>query len=330
MNRFLIVVTTALMLLTACSTKTKNTNNQTPTTDYTKVETPLFDADSAYQYVADQLAFGVRTPDSKGARQCAQYLVEKMQGWCDTVMVQNFTTTLWNQQCVHGKNIIASFDPDNQQRILLAAHWDSRMWADHDPDESNHRKAILGANDGASGVAALMEMARCMSVQRPSVGIDFIFFDVEDQGIADWSDMYEDNTWCKGSQYWAANPHKAYYRAIYGVLFDMVATDNPRFTMEQVSMQFAPHVMNKYWNAASALGMGNVFQNVKTDPILDDHLYINQIAGIPTIDIVQNTEGVSFFKYWHTMGDNLDAINKETMKQVATLTMKVIYADYAK
>lgn len=326
-----ILVALCLLGFTACqsnSTSNKKATNQG--TDYAKVNTPEFNADSAYQFVVDQLNFGFRTPDSKGASKCAAYLTRQMQRWCDTVIVQKFTTTLWNNTTVHGQNIIASLDPSNQNRILIAAHWDSRLWADHDPDEKNHHQPILGANDGASGVAVMMEMARTMSQQKPSVGIDFIFFDVEDQGIADWSDMYEDNTWCKGSQYWAQMPHVPYYRAIYGVLFDMVATHNPRFTMEQVSMQYAPHIMNKYWNAAAALGYSNIFLNEKTDPILDDHLYINQIAGIPTIDIVQNSPEGSFFKYWHTIGDNLETIDKETMSKVANLTMKVIYGDYSK
>lgn len=326
MKRILTLVAAALML--ASCNHDKPAVDTTTTTDYSKVQIPQFDADSAYGYVAAQLEFGYRTPGSKGQEQCAQYLAKTMERWCDEVMVQDFNTTLWNDNVVKGKNIIASLDPENQHRILIAAHWDSRLWADHDPDPANHKKPIPGANDGASGVAAIMEMARVMSQDRPGVGIDFIFFDVEDQGAPEWADCNKDDTWCKGSQYWAMNPHKPYYKAIYGVLFDMVGSANPRFTKEEVSMYFASNIMNKYWNVAASMGMGNIFVDQKSPSILDDHLYINQNTHIPTIDIVQNTPDCSFYPYWHTMGDDLDKIDRNSLKAVAEVTMKAIYGDY--
>lgn len=326
----ILIIALATMLISCCGHKNPNKQEVLPQgVDYTQVVIPDFNEDSALSYVAAQLSFGHRTPGSKGQAECARYLANTMARWCDTVITQEFTTQLWTGESVKGKNIIASLDPANQKRILLAAHWDSRMWADHDPDPTNHKRPIPGANDGASGVGALMEMARVMSQKRPDVGIDFIFFDVEDQGIADWAETnYEDNTWCKGSQYWAQLPHRPFYRAIYGVLFDMVGSSQPRFTKEQVSMRFAPSLMNKMWNAAAALGLSNIFVDKETDPILDDHMYVNQIAGIPMIDIVQNTPDCSFYPYWHTMGDDLDKIDKSALKTVADVTMKVIYGDY--
>lgn len=314
--------------MASCQGGGRNSEATNQATDYTQVQTPQFDADSAYSYVEAQLGYGYRTPGSKGQELCAQYLASTMGRWCDEVMVQEFTTKLWDDKSVKGMNIIASLDPDNQHRILLAAHWDSRLWADHDADEANHKKPIPGANDGASGVAALMEMARVMSQMRPSVGVDFIFFDVEDQGAPEWADCAKDDTWCKGSQYWALNPHKPYYKALYGVLFDMVGSQNPRFTKEDVSMYFASNIMNKYWNVAAAMGLGSVFVDTKSPSILDDHLYINQNIRIPTIDIVQNTPDCSFYPYWHTMGDDLDKIDRNSLKIVADVTMKAIYADY--
>lgn len=319
------------ILLTACHQKKSEPNeNVTSGVDYSQVAIPQFCADSAMQYVADQLAFGPRTPDSKSHKLCADYLEKKMLQWCDTVIVQDFNATLWNGSIVKGKNIIASLEPADgiNRRILLSAHWDSRMWADHDGDPANHKRPVPGANDGASGVATLMEMARVMGAKRPTVGIDIIFFDVEDQGIPEWADTYKDNTWCLGSQYWAKNPHRPFYTALYGVLFDMVGTCNARFTKEEVSRQYASATMDKYWNVAEALGMGSIFQNLKTPPILDDHLYVNQIIGIPTIDIVQNTDGINFFPYWHTVEDDLGVIDAKTMAAVATVTMKAIYGDY--
>ncbi|MDY5969606.1 MAG: M28 family peptidase [Bacteroidales bacterium] len=298
------------------------------TTNYASAQTPAFSADSAYQFVARQVAFGYRAPGLKGHDACAAYLFDAMRRFCDTVVLQHFNATLWDGSRAKGTNIIASINPQSEKRILLCAHWDSRLWADHDPDEANHRTPLLGANDGASGVGILMEMARVMKQMPPSAGIDFIFFDLEDQGIPEWAKSYEDNTWCLGSQYWAKNKHLPYYRAVYGILLDMVGTDKPRFTKEEVSRRYASGITDKLWRTASALGYGNVFVDQNTDPILDDHMYVNQIAGIPMTDIVQNSPESSFFPHWHTIGDSLAVINKETLALVANVVMKTIYGDY--
>ena len=316
-----------LLVLAGC--KHKQTERQPlQSVDYTQVAVPAFEADSAYRYVAEQLAFGNRIPGTKAWERCADYLTEQMSRWCDTVIVQRFNATLWDGTTVPGRNIIASLNPEASKRVMLAAHWDSRQWADHDPDEGLHRHPVPGANDGASGAAVLMEMARVMSQMPPAVGVDFVFFDVEDQGIPEWSEVYDDNTWCKGSQYWAKNRHVPFYSAVYGVLFDMVGTAEPRFTKEQVSRYYAPGLTDKLWSVAAALGYSSVFVSQDTDPILDDHLYVNQMAGIPMVDIVQNSPNISFFRHWHTTTDNMDAVHAETLRTVAVVTMKTIYGDY--
>ena len=324
-----LIAALSLVLLVCCTPKGGQQPNGTKVSsvDYSNVQIPQFDADSAFKYVADQLSFGYRHPGTKGHEKCAAYIASTMSRWCDTVIVQKFSTTLWDGQKVEGKNIIASLAPQKEKRILLAAHWDSRQWADHDIDTANWHKPLLGANDGASGVAVLMEMARVMSAMPPDVGVDFVFFDVEDQGIAEWAGRYEDNTWCKGSQHWAQNPHRMFYTAKYGILYDMVGTENPRFTKEEISMNFAKGLMNKMWTCAAAIGYGNVFVDELSNAILDDHLYVNQILGIPMIDLVQNSPQCSFYTHWHTVNDDLQAIDKSTMKIVATVSMKVIYGD---
>ena len=327
------VIASLLVLLAvvavSCGREKKRTSDIRPPVDYAAVAIPNFSADTAFAFIEKQLSFGIRTPGSKGHEACAKYLRETMSRWCDTVISQPFSTVLWNGQTVKGENIIASLNPEKSDRILLCAHWDSRLWADHDPDSLNRRKPIMGANDGASGVATLMEMARVMSPKRPSVGIDFIFFDVEDQGTASWSESeYQDNTWCKGSQFWAQNPHRPYYSAIYGILLDMVATPQPRFTKEEISRHYAATILNKVWQVAATTAGGSVFVDQNTDAILDDHLYVNQIANIPTIDIVQNSTDCSFFKHWHTLGDNIEAVDAKSMKIVADVVMKTIYGDY--
>ena len=324
----------SILLLAACGGGSNKTAapTATPTVDYSQVSIPAFNADSAYQFVADQVAFGFRTPNTKAQTLCANYLARQMGRWCDTVIVQDFPATLWDGTTVRGKNIIASIEAPAQsstgKRLLLAAHWDSRLWADHDENEDNHHKPILGANDGASGVGVLMEMARVMAGQRPRVSIDFIFFDVEDQGCPEWADNYVEDSWCKGSQYWSLNPHIPYYTAIYGVLLDMVGTEQPRFTKEEISRQYAGSVLNKMWAAAAALGHDKIFENTNTDPILDDHYYVNRLANIPMIDIVQNSRGMSFFPHWHTVNDNLSHIDRNTLRITAEVLLKTIYGDY--
>ena len=320
-------------LLAGCKNDGKVNVAPTQGVDYTQVPVPDFSADSAYGYVATQLSFGNRIPGSKAWSLCGDWIASQMRRWCDTVVEQEFRAKLWDNTTVPGRNIIASINPTASKRVLLAAHWDSRMWADHDPDDANLHSPVPGANDGASGVAVLMEMARIMSQMPPSVGVDFIFFDVEDQGQPEWAETFDDNTWCKGAQHWASNRHIPYYTAVYGILFDMVGTATsgdmaPRFTKEEVSRHFAPGLTDKLWNAAAALGHSGIFVANATDPILDDHLYVNQITGIPMVDIVQNSPSTSFFRHWHTTTDDLLSISGETMRIVATVAMKTIYGDY--
>lgn len=332
MKKTLFLTATIMLVLASCHHGTNQPATNTTTVDYSQVAIPAFNADSAYQYVADQVNFGYRTPGSVGQSKCAAYLVKQMQRWCDTVIVQDFPATLWNGTQVRGKNIIASIaakeGTTHDRRILLAAHWDSRLWADHDPDEANHHQPIDGANDGASGVGVLMEMARVMSAQRPSVAIDFIFFDVEDQGIPEWADDYQDNTWCLGSQYWSRNPHVPYYTATYGILLDMVGTQEPRYTKEEVSRQYCSGALNKMWSAAAALGHDKIFESTETDPILDDHFYVNRMANIPMLDIVQNNRECSFFPHWHTVNDNMEHVDRNTLRITAEVILKTIYGDY--
>ena len=328
--RKIVLVAACLLVLAGCKNNQEGTDSTavTAAVDYTQVAVPDFSADSAYAYVEAQLAFGNRIPGSKGWQQCADYLVRKMSRWCDTVIVQPFNATLWDGSTVQGMNIIASLNPNADRRVLLGAHWDSRQWADHDKDEAKHRSPVPGANDGASGVAALMEMARVMSAMRPSVGVDFIFFDVEDQGAPEWAQSTDPNTWCKGSQHWARNPHVPFYSAVYGVLFDMVGTLQPRFTRERISTYYAPGLVDKLWTAASTLGYGHIFVADETDEILDDHYYVNSLAGIPMVDIVQNSGTTSFFEHWHTVTDDLNSVSGDALRTVATVTMKTIYGDY--
>lgn len=325
----LAVIAACLLVLAGCKHKEATPSAERHgDVDYAAVAIPSFCGDSAYAYAAAQLAFGHRIPGSAGWESCSQWIAAQMQRWCDTVVVQHFNATLWDGRSVPGRNIIASLNPGANRRIVLAAHWDSRSWADHDPDASRHRRPVPGANDGASGTAVLMEMARVMSSMPPSVGVDFVFFDVEDQGAPEWAEERDADTWCKGSQYWSRTPHRPFYSATYGILFDMVGTLQPRFTKEGIGQYYAPGLMDKLWGAAAQLGYGTVFVNQESDEILDDHYYVNRLAGIPMVDIVQNSGTTSFFEHWHTVTDDLQSLSGESLQLVATVVLKTLYGDY--
>lgn len=322
----LLLCVVVLQLCFSCGKKQSSPFEATE--DYYKTDIPQFSADSAYLYVKTQCDFGPRVPNSKAARDCGNYIIDFMKQYADTVIVQSFSATLWNGNMVEGRNIIASFNPDSETRVLMAAHWDSRLWADHDPDMANHHTPILGANDGASGVGVLMEIARIFKTKPNSQGLDIVFFDIEDQGSPQWSDVeIEDQSdWCLGSQHWAKNPHIPFYRADYGILLDMVGYKNARFTKEAQSMYYASSTMNKIWDIASAKGYSDIFVSEKTYPIMDDHVWVNQIAKIPMIDIVQNDVSGSFFPYWHTLGDNMEQIDSKTLKIVGDVCLTAIYS----
>jgi hypothetical protein len=256
--------------------------------------------------------------------------VQTLQRFSDTVMIQPLSVKAYNGILLKGQNIIGIFNPEARKRVLLAAHWDSRPYADHDANAENHRTAIDGANDGASGVGVLLEIARQLQIKAPTIGIDIIFFDLEDYGEPqDERSNYRGEFWCLGSQAWAKNPHVNNYRAKYGIMLDMVGGHNAQFTKEGFSRQYAPDVVDKIWNRANTLGFSSYFQNRETDPIIDDHYYVNRISNLPMIDIIEwdANSGTGFNKHWHTLNDNMSNINRETLSTVGKLLLSVIYGE---
>ena len=330
MTKKILIFAVAIFIFVSCKQNNQqNTETQTEKPVFKKVEIPLFNADSAYYFTEKQLSFGPRVPNTKPHQQCAAYLVSFFKKYSKDVVVQEFQSKAWNGNVLNGKNIIASFNPESNNRIFFAAHWDSRPYADYDPDEKNHRKPIPGANDGAAGVGILMEIARLFSTQTPKVGVDLILFDLEDYGEPRGEKSQLEDAWCLGSQYWAQNPHKPAYMAKYGILLDMVAARNAVFTMENTSMYYAPNIMKMVWDIAANLGYANYFSTEKTGGLIDDHLYVNKLAKIPTIDIVHHdpTTISGFFPYWHTMKDDMSNIDKTTMTVVANTILTVAFME---
>ncbi len=300
----------------------KKTSEEKPQT----VTIPPFNKDSAYTYVKKQVEFGPRVPSTEAHKACGAWLVKEFKKYGAKVIEQDFKAQAYHGGVLEAKNIIASFNPETKTRILLAAHWDTRFMADEEKDETKQKEAILGADDGGSGVAVLLEIARQIKANPINLGVDIILFDAEDQGNNS-DDASVINTWCIGAQHWSNNPHVNSYRAKYGILLDMVGAKNARFTKEEVSRTYAPTTLNKIWTLAKNLGYSNYFADVNTPGVTDDHYFVNTVAKIPMIDIINRPENRKFGHYWHTHKDNMDVIDPNTMKAVGKLVLNILYKE---
>jgi hypothetical protein len=244
------------------------------------------------------------------------------------VTVQEGRARAFDGTILHMKNIVGSFHPESRDRVLLFAHWDTRPFADK--DSLRQREPIDGANDGASGVGVLLEIARQLGQIPADVGVDIAFFDAEDYGRPEWmpstQNGYKD--WCLGSQFWAANPHRPGYRARFGILLDMVGARDAVFNQEGTSLRLAPHVVRKVWKRASDLGLGGRFSSRSTPPTVDDNLFVSELAGIPSANIVDyrmNIRPMGYGPFHHTHADNMDIIDRQTLDDVGTTVLSVVY-----
>jgi hypothetical protein len=323
---FLTGVSFLLIALSSCSVEKDKFTEQLQT-----ITVPVFNADSAYFFIDKQVKFGPRIPNTQAHQAAADYLAEQLKNFGAEVETQKFEATTFDRQKLNLTNIIASFQPGISKRVLLAAHWDTRPFADKD---SQHRNAPFdGANDGASGVGVLMEIARVLGQQDSlAVGVDIILFDGEDWGALD-GDANEislpqglDSWWCLGSQYWSKNKHRKNYFAAYGILLDMVGARRSQFFREGVSMEYAPKVVDKVWTIAHRIGYSDYFVKQNVQAITDDHVFVNQVTRIPMIVIVPYRSGIGFFgEYHHTQADNMSIINKETLEAVGSTLLHVLY-----
>ena len=326
-NLNLICLLILFVFFFSCKTEKKE-EESTETTPQPTVIVPDFNADSAYSFVVKQVEFGPRVPNTPAHVACGDYLIQKLKDYGSDVIVQPASVRAFDGTILKIRNFIGSYNPEMDYRILLCAHWDTRPFADQDTAQQN--KPIVGANDGASGVAVLLEIARQLAASKPNVGVDIIFFDGEDYGQPENSKLpYVENSYCLGSQHWARTPHVPGYRANFGILLDMVGAKHATFTMEQTSVQYAPYVVEKVWKTAARIGYGDYFLFQQTAPIVDDHYYINTIARIPTIDIIHYDPATKskFFRHWHTHGDDLSVIDPNTLKAIGQTLLEVMFKE---
>lgn len=321
---FILLLTASV---TACGSSKKNDNSIEKEETVSNVQVPVFNADSAYAYVKKQVDFGPRVPNSKAHKECGNYLAAELERFGAKVYNQYADLVAYDGTLLKSRNIIGEYNPESEKRVLLFAHWDSRPYADSD-EEKYHHTPIDGANDGASGIGVLLEIARQIQKQSPAIGIDIAFFDAEDYGIPEfYKGNYKSDTWCLGSQYWGRIPHTPDYKAKYGILFDMVGGKNATFYYEGYSQRTANSIMKKIWNAADKLGFGNMFIKEKGGEITDDHIYVNRFRRIPCVDIIHYdiNSDTGFNPTWHTVNDTMENIDRATLQAVGQTVLQVIY-----
>lgn len=314
-----------LCLLWACQSNQKQEASGNEDTETVKRVSPEFNADSAFAYTQVQVDFGPRIPSTEAHARCALYLERKLKSFGGEVFVQTAPVKTYDGKTHQLKNIIAAFYPEKKQRILITAHWDARPFSDKDPDEANRNKPFDAANDGGSGVAVILEMARQIQLKAPAVGVDFILWDIEDYGNTD-DETADENSWCLGSQYWVKNPPVKNYKPLYAINLDMVGGANAQFTMDEVSRQYAPQIVQKVWSVAAEIGYSSYFINLNSGRLIDDHYWINQ-AGIPAIDIIHFTDEGGFYVNHHTRFDNMANIDRNTLKAAGQVVLEVLYRE---
>ena len=296
------------------------------------IERPAFHSDSAYAYIEAQMAFGPRVPNSAAHTQCAVWLIEQLRTFGAEVELQKGFMPDYRENSQQIYNIIGHFNtPEtvSRARLLLGAHYDTRPWSDEEEDYADRFYNVPGANDGASGVGVLLEVARQLGQQLADstlrTPVDIIFFDCEDSGSPrTYTGAEREDTWCLGSQLWAMNyAKKAETKYRFGIILDMVGAPDAVFPLEMYSTQYASNYQQQIWRSAEQLGYGSLFSKLQSYPITDDHYYINYIAGIPCVDVIhydiRNATGFAW--WWHTRHDDMSNISKSTLQAVGEVVM---------
>lgn len=279
---------------------------------------PKFDEDHAFEYLLKQCEFGPRNPSSDGYYKCLNFMITELEQTADDLIIQEFSYQERKNRTRHDlQNVIARYNPDAEFQTIISCHWDTRPWADSEPNRKDRDQPILGANDGASGVAVLLELAKIFGENTPPIGVNLVFFDGEDMGIPG-----ENETYCQGSRFFAKNlpipkPNEA-------INLDMVADKQLHLPVEKYSLEFHPRLVRYLWNRADDLGL-DAFDIRPQNAIYDDHVPLYQIAGIPSIDLIDFKYPNSYANFWHTMDDVPENCSAESLGQVGKLMVDYIY-----
>ncbi len=259
--------------------------------------TPTFDGNRAYDYLIDQCAFGPRPPGSENLSQCRQYIVNAFeeQGW--NVTLQNFTYK--ETECA---NIIATWPEQKSSFFIIGAHYDTRPNATEESSAENRSRPILGANDGASGVAVLLELASVLPTDARS-SVELVCFDAEDSGdINGWN-------WIVGSTYFVSQLSQSEVSSITGmILLDMIGDANLVIPREATSTR---SLQDSLWQTAESMGDQNVFVDSSGWSVIDDHSPFLD-AEIPAVDLIQTP----FPWYWHTLEDTPNKCSAASLQVV--------------
>ena len=279
---------------------------------------PRFDEDHAFSYLVAQCDFGPRNPGSDGYYACLDYLITELDQSANEIILQDFSyqERRYNKQ-YNLENIIARFNPDSEFQTVISAHWDTRPWADQEDLRQDRDQPIIGANDGASGVAILLELAKIMGENPPPIGVNLVFFDGEDLGVPG-----ENETYCQGSRFFAKN--LPIPRPDEAINLDMVGDKQLVLPIERYSLEYHPKLVRHLWDRAKDMGLDAFIGRVDY-AIYDDHIPLNEIAGIPSIDIIDFKYPNSYANFWHTMNDIPENCSEESLGQVGALMVDYIY-----
>ncbi len=279
------------------------------------VDPPVFNSTRAMEYVTQQVDFGPRVSGSQEAEACRTMFYELFRSLGHEVDSQLFIYhDPYSGNPIEMVNVIIhcrGIDEDSQP-ILLMAHYDSRPWADMSKDTSLHEQPIAGANDGASGVAVLLELTHLFAEVQPPKNIDIVLFDGED-----WGKNGDHEQYLQGSRHFAQGLNSQSYR--FAILLDMVGDKDQRFYREGYSERFFKEINDLVWSTAQELGYMNFVDSLQAT-MLDDHLPL-QAVGIPTIDVIDFD-----YPYWHTEHDTPDKCSAEALGTIGEVITRVVYS----
>lgn len=307
----------ALAMGASCSSSASRSAAATQEQQAVAVEAPAFDGDSAYAYVARQVEAGPRVPNTEAHRKTADWLAAELRRHGAKVVEQPMTLTAFDGTRLQARNIFGQYNPEATRRILLLAHYDCRPWADEDPDRAKRTLPVDGANDGASGVGVLLELARQLQALPPAVGVDILFADAED-----WGTEGDEDSWAMGTRYFAQHPPVEGYAPDEAILLDMVGAPDAVFPREWYSAQYAPSQLASLWATAKELGLEQRFVDRPGGAITDDHVELIRV-GIPAVDIIDIRES-GFNDRWHTTTDTMDGISPRTLRDVGQVVTAYI------